>query len=222
MILAAAALAMTTMSAAAAPWTDSAGRVTFDAPTGWMVAPQQTQGFTYAVALGNTSECHVFASPRAETASATPDRVREAARTQLEPAAWTGIASMLPNLFPGTPIVTNQTVDTTSFWPVQSATLTNDDGHPVYGTIQFRPGVELWTFCQTFQGADETAAFDTLSHSVGTPADAALQAEAERLLEQQERMARLSRNSRANGMQMEREVHNAARPSAGGGPMTTP
>lgn len=220
MILAAAALAMTTSGAVAAPWTDSAGRVTFEAPTGWMVAPQPANGFSYAVALGNTSECHVFASPRAETASATPDRVREAARTQLEPAAWTGIATLLPNLFPGTPIVTNQAVDTTTFWPVQTATLTNQDGHRVYGAIQFRPGVELWTFCQTFQGADETAAFNTLSHSVGTPTDATLQAEAERLLADQERMGRLSRNSRATGMQMEREVHNSARPSAGGGSMT--
>jgi hypothetical protein len=211
MILAAAVLATTTMGAAAAPWSDPAGRLVFDAPSGWIVAPQASDTFTYAVALGNTSECHVFASPRAATASATPDRVRVAGQTQLEPTAWISIASMLPNIFQGDVQVTSQAVDTRPFWPVQTATLRSTNGRNVHAAIQFRPGFELWSFCQTFSGADEVGAFNALAHSVGTPNDVTLQADAERIVRERDAAEAQAVQDRANRIMNSRMEHDQDR-----------
>lgn len=211
MILAAVALATTTMSASASPWTDPAGRLVFDAPSGWMVAPQTSEGFTYTVALGNTSECHVFASPRAETATATPDRVRVAGQTQLDASAWTSIASLLPTIFQGDVQVVSQDVDARPFWPVQTARLRTADGRSVHGAIQFRPGLELWSFCQTFAGADEVSAFDLVAHSLGTPNDVTLQAEAERIVREQEDARAQAVQDRANRIMNSRMEHDQNR-----------
>lgn len=211
MILAAVALATTTMAASAAPWSDPAGRLVFDAPSGWIVAPQTGEGFTYTVALGNTSECHVFASPRTETASATPDRVRVAGQTRLEPTAWTSIASMLPNIFQGDVQVLSQDVDTRPFWPVQTATLRTANGRNVHGSIQFRPGLELWSFCQTFSGNDEISAFDTVSHSLATPNDSALEVEAERIVRERDAAEAQAVQDRANRIMNSRMEHDQNR-----------
>jgi hypothetical protein len=201
MILAAAVLATTTLAAVAAPWSDPAGRLVFETPSGWMVAPQQANGMTYVVAGGMASECHLIAAPREATAETSPHRLRLASQQQLDPDAWTNIAALLPNLFPQNAQVLSQSVETDSFWPVQYADIRGITGRTVHGAIQFRPGYELWTFCLTHDGADDVTTFTQIAHSVGTPNDAQLQAQAE--LDQREE----ARNMRA--AQLYREGHRA-------------
>jgi hypothetical protein len=180
MILAAAALATTTLAAAAAPWADPAGRLGFETPSGWMVAPQQANGMTYVVAGSLTSECHLIAAPREATANTSPHRVRLASQQQLDSTSWTNITALLPNLFPQNAQILSQSVETDSFWPIQHADIRGITGRTVHGAIQFRPGYELWTFCLTHDGADDVTAFNQIANSVGTPNDAQLQAQAER------------------------------------------
>lgn len=211
MILAAAALATTTMAAAAAPWSDPQGRLVFDAPSGWIVAPQTSDAYTYAIAVGNTSECHVFSLPSAASANAPADRMRVAAQTQLEPSAWTSMAAMMPTVFEGDVQVVSQSVDTRPFWPVQTATLRSGNGRTVHGAIQFRPGYELWSVCQTFSGADEVSVFDAVGHSMATPNDTALQAEAERLVREREDADRQAAQDRANRIMNSRREHDQNR-----------
>ena len=81
------------------------------------------------------------------------------------------------------------------FWPVQTARLTLANGRSVYGALQFRPGMELWSFCRSHEGADEVAVFDRIAHSVGAPNDTEIQINAERLAEERQRMSEVERTT---------------------------
>jgi hypothetical protein len=176
-------LGMTALAgpAAARVWTDPNGRLTFDAPAGWTVEPQEAPDFTYAMAFNADRECHFVAMPSTGSSTASAARVRQAGAEEGRfPAdAWIRVANGVPPVFPGDSAqFVSQSIETSQFWPIQRAELRNAE-RAVHSAIQIRPGLELWTFCMTFDGPDNVSNFDAVIRSVGTPNDAALQADAE-------------------------------------------
>jgi hypothetical protein len=165
-------------AAAAAPWTDPTASITLEAPAGWSVTAYPTDGLTYAVAASASSACHIVRAPRAETAERTAYHIRVAAEAPITPASWDRVVRTFPDLFPGAVTLQSPTVETEQFWPIQRATFTVAGAPQVYAAIQFRPGLELWAVCRTSIGASDTAAFDALFRSIGTPEDPALEAQA--------------------------------------------
>lgn len=162
--------------AAAAPFNDPAGRVTFNAPSGWQLRPQRAAGEqTVVLAFNPSSDCYVFGATNADTAGRTANEARNAT-TALAADAWTRAAAPLHDFFPAgqTIDVVSQTVDTSGFWPVQRAELRSGT-RTVYAVIQARPGVELRAFCS---GATSASAYDALFSSLAHPNDTTWQAQA--------------------------------------------
>ena len=68
--------------AAAEPWSDPAGRLSFNAPTEWTtrqeVGTAPTHTYTYVITGDASNECHIMAQPNPGTAAASADAVRRA------------------------------------------------------------------------------------------------------------------------------------------------
>jgi hypothetical protein len=167
-------------AANAAPWTDPSGTISLDAPAGWTVEPVPTDGLTHIVAASAASECHVIGVPRASTVDTPAYRMWSAAQEALPRDTWMQVASFFPDMFGAHASVQNASVDTDRYWPVQRAAFGVPGGTNVKGAIQFRPGLEIWGLCRARAGqAEESAAFEALFRSIGTPNDATLQAQSE-------------------------------------------
>jgi len=171
--------------AAAREWTDPAGRLKFDAPNGWVTTQERGQNpgdtFTYVISGTANNECHFLAQPNPGTASATPANVRRSAAdaSRFDTAAWTRTLNGVTSVFPGnTASVLSSSVDTSGFWPVQRAEV-QSPRRLVHASIQLRPGFDLITLCQTYDGADPVDLYNTVSRSVGHANDATWQAAAE-------------------------------------------
>jgi hypothetical protein len=175
--IAALGLAALTGTAIARVWTDPDARVVFDAPASWPVTKERVPDFTYAVVGSAANECHIVAMPRPETATRTVTEVNHTAATPLAPETWVNVANAMP-LFHDQAVLVSQSVETDRFWPIQRAEIQSPDGL-FHSAIQLRPGVELWTHCKTYSGNDSAALYDNVIRSVGTPTDAALQAQGE-------------------------------------------
>ncbi|HVZ99230.1 MAG TPA: hypothetical protein VG841_02815 [Caulobacterales bacterium] len=187
-LAAAAALSIWAASAAAAPWTSPDSKISFDLPAGWLVAPQDADDMTYIVAGSGDKECDFMARPRAQTAAIPPDVIRESGKLAVAPADWARLIPLAPDVFGGQASFVSSEVSTDAFWPVQLADF-RVQGRIVHAAIQFRPGVDLWAFCQSRSGADDVATYRAVLRSVGAPNDAALQADAERLAAQRQSVA---------------------------------
>ena len=171
--------------AAAREWTDPAGRLKFDAPNGWVTTQERGQNpgdtFTYVISGTANNECHFLAQPNPGTASATPANVRRSAAdaSRFDTAAWTRTLNGVTSVFPGnTASVLSSSVDTSGFWPVQRAEV-QSPRRLVHASIQLRPGFDLITLCQTYDGADPVGLYNTVSRAVGHANDATWQAAAE-------------------------------------------
>jgi hypothetical protein len=171
-------LAAATGVAAARTFNDPAGRVTFDYPDGWSVMDQGVANMTYVIAGTANNECHVLAIPREQSAALSVDQIRNASGNDANytPEAWARIAGGIGGVFRAAPTVVSHSEETNQFWPLQRAELQGE--RLVHGAIQLRPGMEIHTYCQTYEGADDTIAYDALIRSVKTPNDAALEAQA--------------------------------------------
>lgn len=171
--------------AAAREWSDPAGRIKFDAPNGWATTQErgQTPGdtFTYVVSGNANNECHFISQPNTGTASATPANVRRsgADSTRFDAATWARTLGGIGSVFPGgTANVQSTSLDSAQFWPIQRAEV-QSSRRLVHAAIQLRPGFDLITLCQTYDGADPVDLYNTVIRSVGHPNDAAFQAGAE-------------------------------------------
>ena len=140
---------------------------------------------TYLVVGTANNECQIVAVPRAQTAANTARDVRRAGQSQISAESWITVANAMPDIFapdrnsPSAARLISQSLDTSRFWPVQRAEL-GGPSHPlVHGAIEIRPGLEIWAFCLTYEGADPVAVYDSVINSIGTPRDAELQAQAE-------------------------------------------
>lgn len=170
-------------SADARVHTDPQGRLTFDVPNNWRVTWEQQGDFSYAVAGVADFECHFVAMPREETAARTVAEVNRAASNQFSVETWTGLANAMTPIFQNQAAVVTQSLETDRFWPLQRAELSSaartDLQGNIHGAVQLRPGMELWTYCMTYEGEDSAARYDAMIRSVGTPNDATLQSQAE-------------------------------------------
>lgn len=180
--LALAALAAVSGAASARVWTDPAGRVSFDAPNGWSIIDQGQANITYVIAGTANNECHVLAIPRETTATVSAVRMRDTAANDatFTPEIWTQYSQGITSVFRGgtVQVLSHASEKDGRVWPIQRADLQSSE-RVVHAALQMRPGLEVLTFCQTYEGADTTDAYDALIRSVATPNDAAWQAEIE-------------------------------------------
>ena len=173
-----AGIGMTLAGAAAArPWNDPAGRVTFDAPSGWVTEVQRDNPQTIVLTGNANNECYVVTAANPGTAEATPDRIMALA-DPLPAAEWTRTANSIAPMFPhASAQLTGQSVDTSGAWPIQRAQFTAPD-RPVLAALTRRPGFDLIAMCWTYDGPDATARYEALFRSLGNSNDATWQAAA--------------------------------------------
>jgi hypothetical protein len=178
--MAAFGLALAATPALAKSYVDSAGRFSVELPDDWPVTERPANGFSFVVAGTEFHQCQFVATPRPTTADARPDVMRTSTTEPISAEAWQNVMSAMGGLFEGQGVLVSQSVDTSKFWPIQRAQLRAPFG-PLQGAIQFRPGLEIWTFCTTPGNIEAGDMFEPVIMSVGTPQDAALQAQAEQL-----------------------------------------
>lgn len=157
--------------ASAEQYTDPAGRLTFNAPSGWRVQPRGAGGQTAVLAFNASNDCYFFGADSPGTANSSAEAAHNT-RDPITPQAWVTYASPIRDFFEGSPAtVVSQSVDTSGFWPVQRAEL-RGPSKTVYGAVLIRPGVEIRAFCS---GAASAAAYDSIFASLAHPNDAAWQ-----------------------------------------------
>lgn len=175
-------LAAASGGAHARVWSDPGGRVSFDAPSSWSVMDQHQPAMTYVIVGNADVECHVLAIPRPETATVSARAVYNAggADATYTDEAWARTANGITTVFQGNSarVVSRASEKDGRFWPIQRAEI-QAAARIVHGAIQLRPGLELQTYCQTYEGAEPLADYEALIRSVATPNDAALQAQVE-------------------------------------------
>lgn len=160
----------------AGPWNDPGGRVNFTAPSGWVTEVQHSPANQTTVLTGNANnECYVFTSRNAGTASAPANRVH-ALTDPMSASDWQALANVNVQMFPHhNASVTSQSVDTSTFWPLQIAQLGGAE-RPVIAALSHRPGgLDLVGMCWTYGGPDATATYQALFHSMSNPGDAGWQ-----------------------------------------------
>jgi hypothetical protein len=165
--------------AAAEPWTDPAGRLTFNKPPGWQVENQgASDQATIVLAFNASNDCYFFGLTNPASANSSPDAARRAAPLTNE--NWIAAASagaLRRDFFPnGTPQLVSSSVDTSGFWPIQRAQF--QGARTVFAAVQTRPGFELRAFCAATSGGS-AASFEAIFASFGHPNDAAWQSQAQ-------------------------------------------
>ncbi|PZO55896.1 MAG: hypothetical protein DCF16_00720 [Alphaproteobacteria bacterium] len=159
-------------SAAAEQWNDPAGRVSFDAPRGWVVEVRRANPDTIVIAGNADNECFVLAVPNSGTRSASAARVIAGNTAPLSNSAWSALANAATPVFPeGNARVVSQSVDTSGLWPVQRAELSGA-ARPVTALMVSRPGIEITALCWTYGGPDATATYEAFFRSLSHPNDA--------------------------------------------------
>ncbi|MBS0386300.1 MAG: hypothetical protein JSS00_13245 [Proteobacteria bacterium] len=164
--------------ALAGPWNDPAGRVTFNAPSGWVTQVQRDNPQTVVLTGNANNECYVLTAENAGTATAHANRIH--ALTDPMPVAdWLTVANSVTPMFPHhNAAVASQSVDTSGFWPIQRAELSGAE-RPVTAALSHRPsGLDLIALCWTYGGPDASAIYQGFFQSLGNSHDTAWQAEA--------------------------------------------
>lgn len=159
--------------AAADPWTDPNGNITFEAPRGWTVRPQQMSGGTAVLAFSPSSDCYFFGIPNAASANASVNAARNTNRPLPESAWISAVQGISDFVSGGAPTVASQSVDTSGFWPVQRAQIQSGD-RTIFGVVEVRPGFELHGFCS----GGSQASLDPVLNSLAHPNDQTWQASA--------------------------------------------
>lgn len=147
-------------------WVDPSGQLTFFHPTGWQAStlPSQNDGAVRAFTGSGAFECQVWLLPRAQTASWPEDRVRQHYGRAFAAPTWISVFAPL-RILEGQIHVADVTVDDRRSWPTQRATLRGANGE-ARASLQGRPGLELISLCQSFDGVDRNAVFDVIAASV--------------------------------------------------------
>lgn len=150
-------------------WTDPTGHLRFEYPSTWSLAPQRTDvpGEVRAMTGAANYECQIFLLPHPSSASATPEALHQMYSHPIAQTEWVNMIAPLGYYrLPAT--VSEATIDASSDWPTQHATLTGDHP-PVYATLRAHPGLELISVCHSFDGVDRKELFDQIAASVTTP-----------------------------------------------------
>ncbi len=172
-----AALSGTALAQNASTWTDPAGRVSFTPERGWPVdTMSDSSPQSLHVVAGNANvECHVYAANNDATAGRPAAAVKRAYEQAFTAETWAQLVGRM-RLFEDGVAVQSVSVDATRTWPVQRAVIASGS-RTIHSALQGRPGLEVRTFCLTYNGSDASAAFDRFIASIATPQDAALQAQ---------------------------------------------
>lgn len=195
--------------AAAEQFTDPNGRLTFNAPSGWRVQPQNAGTQTAVLAFNAANDCYFFGADNAATAGSTAEAAHNT-RDPIAAEAWVRYASPIRDFFNGAPAtLVSQSVDTSGFWAVQRAEL-RGPSKTVYGAVLIRPGVEIRAFCS---GAASASAYDSIFASLAHPNDAAWQQTAEAAS-----AGRAERNAATAAANAQAEATNAANAAAAESP----
>ncbi|HVZ99228.1 MAG TPA: hypothetical protein VG841_02805 [Caulobacterales bacterium] len=164
--------------AEARTWTDPAGRLTLDLPSGWSQETRNCDGCTFVDAFNPSRDCYVLAKPRAQAIPSARVRKILTEDTPVTDAVWTSNANDFQSVFPNdSATFVSRSLDAGGFWPVQRAEFTNADGKHIHGGMQMRPSVEIWGFCVAAAGDDRASDYDAFFRGMGTPQDAQLQTE---------------------------------------------
>lgn len=164
----------------AAAWTDPAGRIEFNAPSGWVVQPQNAGEVTYVITATGVAECHVVAqtNPLAER---TINDLRQATDNDeaYDNATWTRIVSALfaPIFRDGVVNIVSTSKDASGPWIVRHAEVQGSE-QAARVTMQSRPGFDMLSACMSFGGTPPTATFEALEQSIRHPNDATWEAAA--------------------------------------------
>lgn len=175
-------------AAGAKTYTDPGNRFSFQYPASLSadVTDRPNQPLNILVGVADY-ECQIFAVNRPETADKSADTIVRSYSAPVPNDVWKRSMDGFA-LYGRKGAIQSATVDTTGFWPVQRAEILTDENKPAVGTLQARPGVDVWHFCTSFDGRDHTAFYNQLISTFAGPNDAALQAQAE--AERAERTAR--------------------------------
>lgn len=164
--------------AVARTWNDPAGRLVFDAPSGWVMEVMRDNPQTIVLAGDANNECYLIATPNSVSAHSSPDAVRHTV-DQISAQAWVDAANSVAPMFPrDSAQLVSQTVETSAFWPLQRARFGGAE-RPVIAALTSRPGIDLMAFCWTYGGADATARYEAVFRSMSHPQDAVWRASAE-------------------------------------------
>ncbi|MBX9745833.1 MAG: hypothetical protein K2X34_02960 [Hyphomonadaceae bacterium] len=159
-------------AASAEQWNDPAGRVSFDAPRGWVVEIRRANPDTIVIAGNADNECFVLAVPNGGTRNASVARVIAGNTAPLSSSGWSALANAATPMFPnGNARVVSQSVDTSGLWPLQRAELSGAE-RPVTAVMVSRPGIEITALCWTYGGPDATAIYEAFFRSLSHPNDA--------------------------------------------------
>lgn len=177
-------LALAAGAAEAKTFTDPQGRVIVDAPNNWAMQDASSPDHTITrlnIGIANY-ECDVVAFANPNLANVPVRQVFRTAQNdaQFTAQVWTNAANAITDVFPGNSAnVTAVSVEHDHQpWPILRAEITSPNntslagGKVVHAAMQLRPGLEIYTYCMTFGGAEPTAAFDALIHSVRNANDA--------------------------------------------------
>lgn len=167
-------------------YSDPAGRLTFNAPSGWRVQARGAGGQTAVLAFNASNDCYFFGADSPGTANSSAEAAMNT-RDPISAQTWVTYASPIRDFFEGAPAtLVSQTVDTSGAWPVQRAEL-RGPSKTVYGAVLIRPGVEIRAFCS---GATSAATYDPIFASLAHPNDAAwLQAAGQQRADREARQA---------------------------------
>jgi hypothetical protein len=162
----------------AGPWTDPAGRVNFTAPSGWVTQVQRANPQTIVLSGNANNECYIMTAQNAGTATAQPNRVH-ALTDPMSASDWQTLANSVTPMFPQhNASVTSQSVETSTFWPLQRAQLGGAE-RPVTAALSHRPGgLDLIALCWTYGGPDATATYESVFRSLSNANDGTWQAAA--------------------------------------------
>lgn len=154
-----------------AGWTAPDSQFSFQRPAGWPVdriSDSSPAVSHYAAGLA-AAECNFYGVARADSAALSPANVRNTINAPFTAAQWAQVATSIRSVRGAAP--QDLSVDASGPWPIQRAVFQRPDG-PVYAAVTARPGLEIWAFCQSFDGRERAEIFTAIIRSIATPRDA--------------------------------------------------
>lgn len=154
-------------------WADPGGRLAFEYPSTWQVAPQTTQTpNSIRLYVGQADfGCQVWYLPHEQSAGKSADEVRQRYTRPLPEADWVATFASLREFRTGA-AASNVSVDTSGPWPTQHAHLQAGD-HAASASLQGRPGFELISLCMSYDDQDRSPTYERIVASLDSPASGA-------------------------------------------------
>lgn len=155
---------------------DPQGRFSIETPRNWPVDNETSASGRTAILAGVDPECQFHAIPEPASASLSAAAVARSWAAPLSASKWqesvTPFKGVMFDSAPGAMSVSDASVDTSGYFPIQKATVTLGEKTARFAILP-RPGLVVWSFCRSWKPGDNTALFDTVQRTFKTPQDAA-------------------------------------------------